>query len=209
MPDGKENMKTIHIIGDSISIQYGPYLAKFIAVCCQYSRKEGVIGNLDLPDGANGGDSSMVLAHLHQCITERLHWDFLAINCGLHDIKRFDGKCQINLMEYEHNLGQIFNLSRELCNQIIWIRTTPVMNEIHNSRMSEFERYNQDVEKYNAVADKIALSNGAWIIDLNAFCHSLGGPEIYQDHVHFTTGIQKLQGAFIAGHINTLVKVIP
>jgi len=61
-------MKTVHIIGDSISIQYGPYLAKYVAPHCQYSRKEGEVGNMDVPNGANGGDSSMVLEYLRKCI---------------------------------------------------------------------------------------------------------------------------------------------
>ena len=55
--------------------------------------------------------------------------------------------------------------------------------------------------KYNALADRIADSKGARVVDLNSFCHALGGSEIYQDHVHFTNEVQKLQAAFIAGHI--------
>jgi len=73
--------------------------------------------------------------------------------------------------------------------------------------VSEFERFNEDVEKYNEVADEVAVSKRLWIIDLNTFCQPLGGSEIYQDHAHFTTEIQKLQGAFIAGHINVIVKI--
>jgi lysophospholipase L1-like esterase len=194
-------MKTIHIVGDSISIHYGPYLEKYSGRRCHYSRKEGVAGNLDDPEGANGGDSAMVLAYLRQCISEGSHWDILVVNCGLHDIKRYAGSCQISSVEYERHLQQIFEQAGKLCNQIIWMRTTPVVDEIHHSRLSEFERFNADVEKYNALADRIAGSKRAPIIDLNAFCQSLGGSEIYQDHVHFINEVQMLQGAFIAGHL--------
>ena len=61
-------MKHVYIIGDSISIQYGPYLEKALKGIMTYARKEGEaesLLNLDNPQGANGGDSSMVLAYLH------------------------------------------------------------------------------------------------------------------------------------------------
>jgi len=160
---------------------------------------------MDVPEGANGGDSLMVLDYLQKCITEELRWDLLVINCGLHDIKRYDGNYQINPVEYERNLVQIFEHVSKLCSEIIWIRTTPVIDEVHNSRMSEFERFNDDVEKYNEIADRVANSKGVWMVDLNTFCQSLGGSEIYYDHVHFTAEAQRLQGAFIAGHVNAFL----
>ncbi len=201
-------MKALHVIGDSISMHYGPYLEKFMASSCKYSRKDGRVENLDLPEGANGGDSSMVLEYLRECMIKQLHWDLLVINCGLHDIKKYNGKYQINSLEYKNNLEQIFDYAKTLCRQIIWVRTTPVFDDTHNSLMKQFERYNVDVEKYNKIADNIAQSHGLWIIDLYSFCHSFDFSELYDDHVHFKTEIQKLQGAYIAGHINTILKVM-
>ena len=101
-------MKTVHVVGDSISIQYGPYLEKYLGRHGRYSRKEDKIGNMELPEGANGGDSAMVLDYLRLCAAEELHWDLLVINCGLHDIKRYNETCQINVADYEHNLRQIY-----------------------------------------------------------------------------------------------------
>lgn len=197
-------MKTIHIVGDSISIQYGPYLAQYLGSCCEYSRKEGRIGNLDIPEGANGGDSAMVLDYLYQCAAKKLHWDLLMINCGLHDIKRYGGRKQIDSIEYESNLRKIFEQGQALSHRLIWVRTTPVIDEIHNTRIKEFERYNEDVEEYNKIADGIATEVGVRVVNLNRFSRSLGGVEIYQDHVHFTAEVQKLQGAFIVGHIDAV-----
>lgn len=200
----KINKKTLHVVGDSISLHYGPYLEKYIENSLTYSRKEGKLGNLDFPEGANAGDSSMVLNYLNKCKLENLHWDILLINCGLHDIKIYEELHQINISQYKYNLEQIFYLTNFLSNKTIWINTTQVIDNLHNSLKSEFKRFNKDVEKYNEVAKKIAISNHIPIIDLNGFCKSLGGQEIYQDHVHFIHEIQKLQAAYIAGHIKSL-----
>ena len=57
----------VYVIGDSISIQYGPHLQAYLKGTMGYARKEGeekALLNLDCPQGANGGDSSMVLSFL-------------------------------------------------------------------------------------------------------------------------------------------------
>jgi lysophospholipase L1-like esterase len=196
-------MKTIHVIGDSISIHYGPYLEHYLGPAFSYSRKEGQIGNLDRPEGANGGDSSMVLAYLRECVDAGAHWDILALNCGLHDIKRYAGKRQVPADDYRKNLVQIFvKVIREVADYVIWIRTTPVIDAIHNARMSDFQRFDADVDKYNAIADREAFHAADWTVDLNGFCRTLGGAEIYADHVHFTEPAQQLQGVYLAGCIH-------
>lgn len=193
--------QTVHVIGDSISIHYGPYLEQYLSPWCGYSRKTGRVGNLDEPDGANGGDSSMVLAYLQQCLAAGRQWDVLLINCGLHDVKRANGRLQIELVQYKANLAAIFELARQLAAQLVWVRTTPVIDHLHNARMADFKRFNADVERYNAAADRLAAAAADGQIDLNGFCRSLGGAEIFADHVHFTDDIRRLQGAFIAGHL--------
>lgn len=197
--------RTIHVVGDSISIQYGPYLKKFLENYFIYSRKEGKLKNFDLPEGANAGDSSMVLEYFKKCMVEKLHWDFVLINCGLHDIKLYNEIYQVNIDQYGRNLEHIFNLTRILAQKTIWINTSPVLDHIHNSLKSEFKRFNKDVERYNKVAEKIAMSNNIPIIDLNGFCISLGGEELYQDHVHFMPTVQQLQASFIAEQLKVLM----
>ncbi|MDZ7765900.1 MAG: SGNH/GDSL hydrolase family protein [Melioribacteraceae bacterium] len=197
--------KTLHIIGDSISIEYGPFLKKFIEKYFTYSRKEGRVGDFDLPEGANAGDSSMVLEYLKKCKTEKVHWDIVLINCGLHDIKIYKDFNQISIRRYERNLEEIFKLTKLLSDQTIWLNITPVIDDLHNSFKKEFKRYNSDVIKYNEIGKRLAQSNCAFFIDLYEFCKALGGQEIYRDHVHFIDTVQKLQAAFIAGHLKTLL----
>ncbi|MCB0124945.1 MAG: SGNH/GDSL hydrolase family protein, partial [Caldilineaceae bacterium] len=103
----------LFIVGDSISIQYGPYLAAALHGVMDYSRKEGekeALLNLDQPQGANGGDSSMVLAYLQaKAAAGGIDADLLLLNCGLHDIKTnpATGAKQVPIDQYAQNLQQI------------------------------------------------------------------------------------------------------
>ncbi|HEY5523994.1 MAG TPA: SGNH/GDSL hydrolase family protein, partial [Clostridium sp.] len=60
-------IKTVFVIGDSISLHYGPYLEKMIKDKYNYRRKikiEDALIDLDKPVGANSGDSGMVLEYI-------------------------------------------------------------------------------------------------------------------------------------------------
>jgi lysophospholipase L1-like esterase len=79
----------IYVLGDSISIQYGLYLQKYLEGVMEYNRKQGdeeALLNLDKPQGANGGDSGMVLSFLRaRAASGGIDADLLLLNCGLHD----------------------------------------------------------------------------------------------------------------------------
>ena len=91
----------IYVIDDSISIQYGPYLEKTVEPELRYARKCGdeALQNLDVPRGANGGDSAMVRSFMESLSSmPNFHPHILLANCGLHDIKfdRNSGKHQVS-----------------------------------------------------------------------------------------------------------------
>ena len=98
--------QSLYVIGDSISMGYGPFLEKMIAESFTYRRKSGeeeALKNLDVPCGANGGDSSMVLEFLQALQTSQaFHTDVLLLNCGLHDIK---SDKETGRPEVDHGLG--------------------------------------------------------------------------------------------------------
>jgi hypothetical protein len=196
-------LPVLHILGDSISMQYGPYLEKMVAGMFSYSRK---LAMSEDPDSANGGDSRMVLAYLRERVVQPPKINLLMVNCGLHDIKRSPGSSdqQVLLASYEDNLRAIVVLGREYGAQVVWVRTTPVVDEIHNSRNASFHRFAQDVARYNAVADKVMLEHGVASIDLFTFTINLG-PDVYLDHVHFTDSVRVQQAAFIAGRLYALI----
>ncbi len=195
-------MNKMHVVADSISMHYGPYLESYSAPYYDYSRKEKTIGTLENSEGVNGGDSFQVLSYLQRCIDQNMYWDLLVLNCGLHDIRcRPNLGLQVNSLDYERNLRQIFEISNKIANQKIWIRTTPIVDELHNSLKSDYKRYNADVIKYNEIADRLVASQKIRRVDLYSFCLNLGGAELRCDHIHFTEEVRRLQGAFVAGHL--------
>jgi hypothetical protein len=154
-------MKTLFVVGDSISMHYGPFLQSLLPEGWRLRRKEDNTGeaqnNLDIPAGENNGDSRMVLDYLRYLYATG--WsppDLLVINCGLHDIKSCNGVFQVPLPAYEKNLTDIFALLLDQNIPVYWISSTPVDDGLHNSRQPEFQRYNADILAYNSSAACIA-----------------------------------------------------
>ncbi len=168
-------MKNIFIIGDSISVHYGPFLQKFLNGVAQYRRKEGMeqaLQNLDIPEGTNGGDSSMVLNYFKaKKYKSPISADLILFNCGLHDVKTNpESKTkQVSLELYKKNLQGILTEISAISAQPVWIRTTPCNDEIHNCRPVGFHRHAVDVEAYNTAADSIMEDADVPSIDLYNF----------------------------------------
>lgn len=205
-------MKRIYVIGDSISIQYGPYLQRYLRGKMAYARKtaeDAAALNLDPPQGANGGDSAMVRAFIDaKAEAGGFDADWVLLNCGLWDLRttpsdRPDprtGAKQVPLDRYRANLQAILDGVRRTGAQPIWIRTTPCDEAVHNTREFGFWRFATDCVAYNEAADAIMAENGVPMIDLYTFTRNLGdSQELYADHVHFREPIREKQGAFIAG----------
>ena len=198
----------IYVIGDSISMHYGPYLEELCSGKYGYGRKNGSEGydNLDIPKGANGGDSAMVRKFVErQGENGAFGYDTVLLNCGLHDVKRLDGDYQVDIKEYKNNLKALAKLFKEKGVKIVWVRTTPVFDAVHNAYNRSFQRYDADVQSYNAAADEIMKENAAGIIDLYGFTmpYLPGG---YIDHVHFNDDIRKKQAGFIFGKLQEILK---
>jgi lysophospholipase L1-like esterase len=204
----------IYIIGDSISMHYGPYLKQDLAGVMDYARKEGdteALLNLDNPQGANGGDSSMVLAFLKGLARSgSFHPDLLLVNCGLHDIKRHPetGNVQVAIDDYERNLRAIVSLARKMQVALAWVRTTPCDDKVHNQSGMAFHRFSADCAAYNAVADRVMAEAAVPAIDLHTFTCNLG-PDLYCDHVHFHEHVREKQAAFLAGWLNAWMQGLP
>jgi lysophospholipase L1-like esterase len=206
-------MKKLYVIGDSISMQYGPYLERALHGVMHYARKEGETEgrlSLDHPQGANGGDSIMVLAFL-QGLQQLggFEADLLLVNCGLHDIKidPVTGTKQVDLATYQQNLRAIVATARAMGPTLVWVRTTPCDEQVHNHRHVSFHRFAADCALYNQAADEIMTAAGVPLIDLYTFTVNLG-PDLYYDHVHFHETIRAQQGAFIAGWLNHWLSVM-
>lgn len=199
----------LFVIGDSISIFYGPYLKQYVEGKYEYDRKRDkgeAMKDLDNPIGANGGDSRMVVAYLKELSKDKgFHTDVLLVNCGLHDTKTHPetGKKQVSLEEYRHNLDTIYRLSKKMNVKLVWVNCTPVNDSIHNSKGVAFHRYNRDAIRYNEVADSLFGAKRVPVIDMYSFS-SRFPLDAYMDHVHYSMEYRKLQAAYIASFLNNL-----
>ncbi|MCF7838215.1 MAG: SGNH/GDSL hydrolase family protein [Candidatus Marinimicrobia bacterium] len=194
----------IFVIGDSISVQYGPYLATYLDGVMGYARKQGeqaALVDLDDPQGTNGGDSGRVLAYLQaKAARGGIDAELLLVNCGLHDIKAdpVSGAHQVPLEQYQENLRAIVATVAPMKPQLVWMRTTPCDERVHNYEGRSFYRFAADGRAYNQAADQIMTAAGVPIIDLYTFTDNLGS-DLYCDHVHFKEPIREKQAAYIAG----------
>jgi polygalacturonase/lysophospholipase L1-like esterase len=202
----------IFVLGDSISMQYGPPLERLLAPRFDYDRKrnDGADGNtnLDDPTGANGGDSRMVLAYL-RLRRERnpIHADILLLNCGLHDLRTdpVTKQKRVPLAEYAANLRAILAEAAAMHLRVVWVRITPVIDAMHNARCQKFHRFATDVDTYNRVADEIMNAAGAPLLDLHAFSLPFL-PDGLIDHVHFDERTRERQAVFLAAKLNSLAE---
>lgn len=199
----------VFCIGDSISLDYGPYLQALLAGTFRYARKGGeeeARENLDIPRGANGGDSSRVRAYLQGLADDgAFRTDILLLNCGLHDLKTdpASGAKQVPPDAYEENLHAIAHLARRMAGAVVWVRTTPIEEAIHNELHQGFHRFAEDVHRYNAVADRVMADADIPRIDLHGCTRALGdGVAVFRDHAHFHPAVAQAQAAFLAGWLH-------
>lgn len=196
----------IFVLGDSISIHYGPHLKRLLPPRFAYDRKGGddALINLDNAIGANGGDSALVLEYLRQRRDGGgIPADVLLLNCGLHDIKTdpASGAKQVPLAAYEANLRAIVALAREMGLRPMWVRTTPCDEAVHNAIQPAFHRFAADNLAYNAAADRVMAEMGIAAVDLHGFTIRCG-TDPYCDHVHFKPEVRLAQAAYLAGWLD-------
>ncbi|MCH8475385.1 MAG: SGNH/GDSL hydrolase family protein [Opitutales bacterium] len=194
---------SLYWVGDSISLGYHKTLKTALAKDFHYFRKTGMAEanrNLDQAQGANGGDSAMVLAHLQELVeTNNLWADTIVVNCGLHDIKAnpHTGNRQISKENYRKNLESMIHLLNRANKNLIWLTTTPMDETIHQRYQKHFHRKEADLTAYQEIARNLMDAHRIPIFDLYAFTTSLG-PDLFRDHVHFHPQIAHQQGLFLS-----------
>lgn len=149
----------------------------------------------------------MVLAYLrNRMLFDPIAADFIVLNCGLHDIKidPTTGVIQVPPESYERNLRKIVEEVQTAEVGLIWVSSTPVVDEVHNARSPNFRRFNADIIRYNAISAAIMTEARIPQIDFYEFSQKLL-PEGLSDHVHYTQEACACQGAFLAGTISQIV----
>jgi lysophospholipase L1-like esterase len=125
------------------------------------------------------------------------------LNCGLHDLKRSrtTGAYQVPLEQYEANLHEIVRRVRTAAPAaFVFATTTPILDARHAARKVDFDRFQADVERYNAVALRVMRALDVPIDDLHRVVEE-GGPEVLlgRDGTHYTPdGYARLAAAVVA-----------
>ena len=160
----------ILLIGDSISIGYTPPVRDML------KGKANVHRIL-----TNGGPTIRGVASLDKWLGTG-KWDIIHFNFGLHDLKIMEGgKHQVPLQDYESNLKQITARLKQTQAKLIWATTTPVPHGPTNP-----PRHLEDVQKYNAVAEKVMKDANVPINDLYTFALPKLAEIQRPNNVHFT-----------------------
>jgi len=155
----------------------------------------------------NGGDSRNVLLHLDEWIfARRPH--IVHVNCGLHDVKRdfARGQFQVPVEEYAQNVRQILTrLATESEAKVFWATTTPVDEKLHHEN-KDFDRFEADVDAYNAAAVALCWELGVDVDDLYSVVGKSGKADLLKaDGVHFVEEGSQILGrevaAFIRAHL--------
>ena len=205
----------LFIIGSSITLRFGPYLKQMLSGFYEYSRKgdepaeiKKAFKDLGIPQVASAGDSAMVLDYLKELDqTESFHPDIVLLAVGGHDIRRDvkTHKAQVSLENYRKNVDAIVDWFKRKRIELVWIRSGPFDERLHNARAKRFHRFQADVDAYGEAAEAILERNRVPVLDLRGFMSNLGPiDQLLNDHVHFKDDIVKLQAAFIAGYLMNL-----
>lgn len=182
-------MKTLLLIGDSVRKDAEPLVRRMMA---------GVV-DVRAPE-ENCRDSRVVLAHLDDWVFSRPP-DLVHINCGLHDLKREFGQARnaVPLDEYRRNVRGILSRLVAANLKVIWATTTPV-NEVWHHREKSFDRFEADVDAYNATARAVAGELGVRVNDLHGVAMTAGRDRLLlSDGIHFNQdGREVLARAIVA-----------
>ena len=193
-------MKKVVLIGDSIRMGYQETVCKELADIAEVSTEE-----------ENGGTSTNILKHLDEWIISKTP-DLIHINCGLHDLRKDFGTTapRTPLTQYINNVHTILTrLQTETDATIIWVQTTPVNEELHHKNKG-FDRFEADVDIYNAAAAEIANKLKISINDMFSVVQTIGRDNIlFDDGVHFTPEGYILMGKKVAECIRNSLLLRP
>jgi|SRR5262245_46257832 len=186
----KTDLPKVVLIGDSIRIGYAPLVAKKLAGRAEVISPE-----------PNGGDSANVLKNLEEWAV-KVKPAIVHINCGLHDLKKAkkDGTYEVPLETYEKNLRELVTrLRKDTQATIVFASTTPILDDRHAKRKANFDRFEADVERYNATAVKVMTDLGVPVDDLHAVVRHHGPPKLLgADGTHYTAAGNEALAAAVA-----------
>ena len=184
------------LVGDSIRMGYAPLVAK---------RLEGKA--VVISAQANGEDTANVLKNLDEWVIKEQP-AVVHLNAGLHDLKVTDQKYQVTLADYEKNLNTILERIRTGTKaKVIFATSTPILDDLHARRKVGFDRFDADVQKYNATALSVMKRAGVPVNDLHKAVEDGGKAKIMAaDGTHYTPQGYEMLAAIVADSIIRALK---
>lgn len=198
-------LPNVLIIGDSISIDYTPYVRKILKGKANVFRP---MHSTDKPENCQG--TMYGVQHIDRWINGK-KWDVIHFNFGLHDIKHVDpvtGKNsknpehpqQSNPGEYQANLKEIVGKLKSTGAKLIFATTTPYPDEVDGPLRKPGMH-----EKYNEVARKIMHQNNIAVNNLHTFVLPRMEKLQRPNNVHFTQKGSKALAKVVAEKISEML----
>ncbi len=189
-------MPKILIIGDSISIGYTPTVAAELADVAEVVHSPG-----------NASDCMNIIANIDAWLAEAAP-QVVALNCGLHDIKREDEKqehCRVPVEFYKTILPAIFEKAQGNGRRLLWVNTTPVIEKRHQA-VKPSGRFNKDIDEHNKAARGIARKAGLPIVNLNKTVRKMDMEAVMtEDGAHFLPGASEALGKKVAARLREML----
>ena len=183
----------IFLIGDSIRLGYEDTLKKELSdVAHIISPAENCCNSQNIITGLNFW-SNMI------DFPDKI--DTVHFNCGHWDVAHWLGyKTSLTSeSEYEKNIQMIIDLIRIIFpnSKIVFATTTPINPQNLSGTNA---RSNDEIDRYNAIAVKVANENGVLVNDLNSYAKGFDSNN-YVDYCHYTKKACELLGKAVADYI--------
>jgi lysophospholipase L1-like esterase len=207
VPDGaaaaEPKKARVLIVGDSISMGYGPYVKKNLADEADVFRPIREDGRDENCAGTTHG-----VARINAWLASQGgNWDVIHFNFGLHDLKAEDPETkkasnnpedphQAEPEVYRRQLTEIVQKLKATNAKLIYATTTPVPEGKLRPHRSP-----ADCERYNAIAREIMEANDVPINDLYAFAKPRLNEIQQPANVHFTKAGSEALGKQVAAAI--------
>ena len=189
----------IFLIGDSIRIGY----------CKTVKRIMADTAEVFFPDD-NCRSSQFAICSMKQwagALSDPAAVDLVQFNCGHWDTAHWDRSDEplTSAAEYEKNIGMILRSLRIYFPnaRIVFATTTPV-NPNEELAKNRNPRDNETIDRYNAIAVRIAKENGIAVNDLNAFTRTWDS-DCFKDHCHFVPDACERLGEEVARRLTELL----
>lgn len=162
----QQDSPTLLLLGDSISLQYSSYLAKYLEACVDVHLlmrpvTQTVWQYMTSPvwKFANVEDSSKLKEKVAAWLGGS-SFDIILVNVGIHDVRRDDGSfiSGIDKVRYRTNIGAIINNLKKKASRVFFVLTSPVFDR------SSGRPFHELVGPLNAIASEVSASLGVEVL---------------------------------------------